>query len=633
MTRTVRAKTVIGVLILSAVAWAGVAPARAGDGSTQEKISQPGQYSGYSQPIYHGMVCRSVYVPMRDGVRLAVDYCLPQGLPDGEKIPTIMTQTRYWRAMVIPILRKDKAYPVLLSHGFAVVKVDVRGTGASFGTWPYPWSLEEIKDGAEIVDWIISQPWSNGRVGTYGTSYLGSTAEFLLVNQHPAVKAAVIRYALFDSYTDIAYPGGILHQWFLDIWNRVDQALDRNDTGTLMPMMGLLPFRLPGIPGVKPVGRGREAKKELQAALAEHRNNGDVYAEGLKYEFRDAYSENWHGRIEQVSPYFYADAIAASGAAIYSYSGWFDGAYTAAAVNRYLTLSNPRKLILGPWPHGGGENISPWRASRKNTFDHEAELLRFFDYHLKGINNGIMEEAPVWYYTLGEEKWNSAETWPPESATTTYYFAPDFSLTKDAPRETDASDRYQVDYTAGTGHASRYDSLVNLKGVPIEYPDRAEADKKLLVYETAPLAEDLEVTGHPVVRLYVSSTADDGQFFVYLEDVAPDGTVSYLTEGLLRAACRKVSAEQPPYRMAPGVPYHTFIRADAEPLKPGEVALITFDLQPTSVLFQKGHRIRVAVAGADKDHYVLPQGPEPEIKVFRSAQHPSAIDLPVIAEP
>jgi len=633
MTRTVRAKTVIGVLILSAVALSGVAPARAGDGSTQEKISRPGQYSGYSQPVYQGMVTRSVFVPMRDGVRLAVDYSLPKDLPLSEKIPALLIQTRYWRARAISSKNDKQTERYFTSYGYAVVKVDVRGTGASFGTWPYPWSQDEIKDGAEIVDWIVSQPWSNGRIGTFGNSYVGATAEFLLVNQHPAVKAAVVRYSLIDSYADVVYPGGIFLDWFSNAWNQSNQALDRNDTGALLQMMGTLPFHLSGIPGVKPVGHGRQAKKELKAAVVEHRNNGDVYAEARRYEFRDDYSENWQGRIEMISPYFYFKDIEASGAAIYSYTGWFDGSYTAPSIYRCRTVSNCRKLIIGPWPHGGRENISPWRESRKNTFDHDAELLRFFDYYLQGIDNGIKDEPPVWYYTLGEEKWNSAETWPPRSTTTTYYFSEGSSLSLAAPKNEDGRDLYRVDYTAGTGNRSRHNSLINLKGVPIEYPDRAEADKKLLVYETAPLAEDVEVTGHPVVRLYVSSTADDGQFFVYLEDVAPDGTVSYLTEGLLRAACRKVSAEEPPYRMAPGVPYHTFKRDDAEPLEPGEVALITFDLQPTSVLFQKGHRIRVAVAGADKDHYLLPQGPEPEIKVFRSAQHPSAIDLPVIAEP
>ena len=618
-----RAKPVFWVLILTAVAGAGLAPA-------PEKISRPGQYSGYSQTIYQGLETHSVYVPMRDGVRLAVDYSLPQGLPLSEKIPTLLLQTRYWRAMAVKFMNDTSVDRYFTAYGYAVVKVDVRGSGASFGTWPYPWSPDEVKDGAEIVDWIVQQPWSNGKVGAFGTSYVGATAEFLLTNRHPAVKAAVVRYSLMDAYADIVYPGGIFDEWFNHAWTRMNQELDANHTGALMQMTGMLPFRLPGIPGVKPVEPGRKGRQELKAAVAEHKNNGDVYAEARRHEFRDDYSESWKGRIEQVSPYFYAKDLEASGAAVYSYTGWYDGYYTAPSTSRYLTVSNCRKLIIGPWPHGGRENISPWRESRQNTFDHNAELLRFFDYYLKGIDNGIKDEPPVWYYTMGEEKWNSASTWPPPATTTTYYLADGLSLSLDAPKGEGAMDTYRVDYAAGTGITARINSVANLKSVPIGYPNRAEADKKLLVYETAPLAHDIEVTGHPVVRLYVSSTATDGQFFVYLEDVGPDGKVSYLTEGLLRAACRKVSAEPPLYPTAPGVPYHSFNRGDAQPLKPGEVALITFGLQPTSVLFKQGHRIRVAIAGADKDHFNLPPGPAPELKFYRSALYPSGIDLPVI---
>jgi hypothetical protein len=617
-----RAKKLAWVLVLAVAAWSAVSPGL-------EKASEPGRYSGFSEPMYQGMVTRSVYVPMRDGVRIAVDYSLPREL-GAEKIPALLIQTRYWRARAIKALDNLSVDKYFTSYGYAVVKVDVRGTGASFGTWPYPWSADEVKDGSEIVDWIVSQPWCNGRVGAFGTSYTGATAEFLLANRHPAVKAAVIRFSLIDSYADIASPGGIYNDWFMDAWNRADQALDRDDTGALLQMMGAAPFRLRGVPGVMPVGKGLKGQMDLKAALAEHRDNGDVYKAGRKVEFRDDLSPEFNDRIEKLSPYYYAREIEGSGAAVYSYTGWFDGTYTTPSVYRYRTLKNCTKLTIGPWPHGGRENVSPWRSSPLNTFDHNAELLRFFDYHLKGIANGIMEEPQVWYYTMGEEKWHSASTWPPPSETATYYFAEGSALSLEGPPQGDANDAYQVDYSAGTGKTARENSLINLPNDPIGYPDRAVADQKLLVYETAPLGQDREVTGHPVVRLYVSSTAPDGEFFVYLEDVAPDGTVSFITEGLLRAACRRVSNDPPPYNLAPGVPYHTFKREDAEPMVPGEVVLITFDLQPTSVLFRKGHRIRVAIAGADKDHYAIPDGPAPQIKLYRSAKYPSSIDLPMI---
>ncbi len=605
--------------------------AAAAPGSGEEKVSAPGKYQGYSRPLYQGMKCISQYVPMRDGVRLAVDACLPQGLPAQEKIPALLFQTRYWRSMVIPLMN-DGTDKYLTSYGYAVVKVDVRGTGASFGTWPYPWSEAEVKDGADLVDWIIAQPWCNGTVGAYGASYTGATAEFLLTNRHPAVKAAVIRYSLFDTYPDIVYPGGIHLAWFLDSWNRTDQALDRNDTGALLQMMKPGSIRLSGIPGVKPAGKGLAAIKDLKRVLKDHEKNGDVYIQSKMHQFRDDTWEDYGLKIEQISPYFYQDQLQASGAVIYSYTGWFDGAYTAPSIYRFLTLPNCKKLIIGPWPHGGRENISPFRSSRKNTFDHQAELVRFFDYQLKGIPNGIMDEPRVYYYTMGAEAWKSAQNWPPPARTATYYFSEGHALTTQAPATNAGSDSYQVDYSAGTGNSSRYNSLVNLATVPIGYPDRAKADQKLLVYETAPLDRDLEVTGHPVVRLFVSSTATDGQFFVYLEDVSPGNTVSYITEGMLRGICRKVSANKPPYVMPSNIPYHTFESKDAEPMVPGEIATITFGLQPTSVLFRKGHRIRVAIAGADKDHFVLPSSPEPNLTFYRSTTHASAMDLPVVSE-
>lgn len=617
--------SVLGLLLVS-LFWS---PARSWSSESSEKVSVVGAYRGYSEELYRRVVTKAVYVPMRDGVRLAVDYMLPRGLPASEKIPALLIQTRYWRSMVLPLM-KDASKEYLVRHGYAVVTVDVRGTGASSGSWPYPWSEAEIKDGAEIVDWIIAQPWSNGRVGSYGTSYTATTAEFLLVNRHPAVKAVVVRFGLFDAYADIAYPGGIYHDWFMDTWNRLDQALDRNDTGRLLQMMKMVKPRLIGLPGVKPAGPPLTRMLDLQRALQGHQQNGDVYEFGKQVEFRDVYFADLDGAIEKISPYFYQAQIEASGAPIYFMTGWLDGAYTAAMINNYLNFSNAAKLTVGPWPHGGRENISPWRDSVKPEFDQSAELLRFFDYHLKGLENGVMDEPPVHYFTMGEEQWKGAEVWPPAAKTMTFFLAGDHSLSPSPPSSADGFDSYQVNYDAGTGIGSRYNSLVNLPGTPIWYPDRAAADQRLLVYESAPLLKDLEVTGHPVARLYVKSTADDGQFFVYLEDVSPGGTVSYITEGLLRGQCREVSPEPPLYQTAPGVPYHTFKSSDARPLVPGEVALITFDLQPTSVRFRAGHRIRVAVSGADKDHFVIPQDPAPRLEVQRNSQYPSSLDLPMV---
>jgi predicted acyl esterase len=597
----------------------------------QERVSEPGKYSGYGEASYDCCKTASLYITMRDGVRIAADLTLPKKLEKDARIPAVLVQTRYWRAQAMSD-SPGRTAEFLVSHGYAYIIIDVRGTGASFGTWPYPWSEAEVKDGADVVDWIISQPWSNGAVGTFGTSYLGSTAEFLITNKHPAVKAAVVRYALFDAYTDIGFPGGVHQDQFTKTWSLFNYNLDNNNTKALLKLSGVKPPPLASLlPGVKPAGKPIIKWFVLERAIKSHADNGDVHKESLGMEYIDDMPPSGYGTTDQISPAYYLEDIEASGAAVYSYSGWWDGGYTVATVNRYLTINNPRKLILGPWPHGGGVNISPFAESREDKFSQDAELLRFFDYHLKGIENHVMEEPPVYYYTMGEEKWRSAEKWPPPAERVNFYLAENNALSREEPKVAGLYDAYVVDYTHGTGDAARWDSLVNLKGLPIGYPDRKEQDEKLLVYETAPLKVGMEVTGHPVITLYVSSSADDGFFFAYLEDVSPGGTVSYITEGELRAIHRKVS-DDPPYKMAPGAPYHSFKRADAMPLVPGEVAKLVFEIQPTSVLFQKGHKVRVAIAGADKDHFPAPEGAPPELKFYRSRNYPSSIDLPVVSK-
>jgi putative CocE/NonD family hydrolase len=196
------------------------------------------------------------------------------------------------------------------------------------------------------------------------------------------------------------------------------------------------------------------------------------------------------------------------------------------------------------------------------------------------------------------------------------------------PTLKEGSDRYQVDPTAATGLNNRWHAQT--AGKPILFPDRAENDKKLMVYDTSSLENDTEITGHPVVHLYIRSNATDGQFFVYLETVDPDGRVRMLTEGQLRGLHRKVSDDTPPYKMFG--PYHSLKEKDALPLIPGEVAEIAFDLFPISVLLKKGQRIRLAIAGADADVFAPILGCEsPALTVERNSVYASCIELPIIA--
>lgn len=600
------------------------------------------------------MAYQSRYLTMRDGVRIALDLHLPGDAASGERFPAILHQTRYFRSVELrwlgrvligdpfdhtPLHRQTREE--LVSHGYAWIDIDVRGSGASEGTQLCPYAPEEIRDAAQVVDWIVAQAWSDGKVGSLGLSYDGTATDFLLVNSHPAVKATAPLFAGFDTYEDLLFPGGVRLSWFTEAWGRSNAALDRDDLGAVAGWWVNLFVR-----GVKPVDGAADA--ELAAALHAHEANYDVDAGARELTYRDdisrfdpfykggarvglaGHAPRVIGTIGVFSPHSYVDDLAASGAAIQGMSGWFDGAYAHGAIKRYLSVRTPgSRLILGPWSHGGGSNIGPPDGPRASAFDHAVELRRFFDWRLRGMDDGISAEPPIHYFTMAEGKWKSADTWPVPATLVKFYLGAANSLGR-APPAGEGSDTYRVDDTAGTGSQSRWNTLVG--GDPVAYPDRAEADQKLLVYTSAPLEQDLEVTGHPLVELFVASTADDGAFFVYLEDVGEDGGVTYVTEGVLRALHRKLSDRARPY--ADVVPFRTFERADAQPLVPGETAELAFDLQPTSYLFRRGHSIRIALAGADAGHFApVLTGAPPILTVQRSAIAPSAVVLPVVARP
>jgi putative CocE/NonD family hydrolase len=161
-----------------------------------------------------------------------------------------------------------------------------------------------------------------------------------------------------------------------------------------------------------------------------------------------------------------------------------------------------------------------------------------------------------------------------------------------------------------------------------EYPDRQEVNKKMLLFTSTATEQNIEITGHPSTELYISADAKDASFFVYLEDVAPDGLVTYITEGQLRAAFRKLGDKTTaPYQVEG--PYHTFLTKDKEALTPNEVTPISITFQPTSYQLKKGHRLQLSIANADINHFELTKEKPQNIKVFYSKKHPSKLVLPV----
>jgi putative CocE/NonD family hydrolase len=244
------------------------------------------------------------------------------------------------------------------------------------------------------------------------------------------------------------------------------------------------------------------------------------------------------------------------------------------------------------------------------------------------------KERSLYYYTAGENTWKLTNRWPPEGTRMQrFYLAENAVLDSQPPQgrppQDKQKDTYRVNYKAGTGTKTRW-STQNARS-EVSYGNRAEADKLLLTYTSSPLDNAIEITGHPVIYLQMTSTETDGAVIVYLEDVAPDGSVTMLTEGELRLIHRKISTEEPPYPQFG--PYHTFERKDALPMQPGEVAEVSFALLPLSVRVKAGHALRVAIAGHDKDSFerVLEQA-TPTYEFYRNTNFASFIDIPIVPE-
>ena len=582
---------------------------------------------------------QALHIPMRDDVRIAVDVWLPEGIEPGTRLPTMVRATRYWRArglVDVPLERASNFDEAERWNGagYALVLVDARGSGASFGIRRFELAEDEVRDYGEVVDWIVAQPWSNGRVGAYGVSYAGNTAEMLAVNRHPAVKAVAPLFNDFDNFGHLVFPGGVLTVGFLESWSNRTRMQDLNDICGLSGVDGSEcdDLRRGRVTGVKPVDADTDGAL-VAAAVAEHEANTVPFGAALEYEFRDdpfgRYDETNVGHRR--SPSGHLPQIEESGVAMLIRVGWQDAATVNGALGRYNTISNAQQVFIGPWDHGARNDADPFRPDDTPVVPDAAtrfsELVAFFDAHLK---EGGSERTPaeINYHTLGADRWTRTETWPPEGfEEVTWYFGAEGLLTREAPSAAGAEDAHAVDFTATTGTRNRW--YTNGGGGDVVYGDRRDEDAKLLTYTSAPMEADTEITGHPVVTLHVASTESDGAFIVYLEDVAPDGTVRYITEGQLRAVMRAVTDDPPLYRKYG--PHRSELRADAMPLTPGEVAEISFDLWATSVLIREGHRIRVAIAGADADTFLrYPRdGSVPVLSVQRNAIHPSAIVLPM----
>ncbi len=574
---------------------------------------------------------QALYVPVSDGVRLAVDVWLPvERIARDERVGTAFRATRYHRAEQRPGLGPEAdgnhaAGELWNRAGFALVVADARGTGASFGSRTMELGPREIVDYGELIDWVVAQPWSNGRVGVYGTSYEGQAAELVAGLGNPHVVAVAALFSPLDPYRELFYPGGCatggrFARWMCEsqIKDGVAGAVERLSEVTGLPAEELTP-PMP----VKPVD-GPDGSALLGAAIGEHQANVDMQ----KLLGRAAFSDDRLPGLDwqATTPAAVRQAIEATGVPMLIRAGWLDGAFAAGVLRRFATFANQQEVEIGPWGHGGGTYADTLRPDATLAGDllvpegQDRRLVEFFTRYVERAETPDGKHS-LRFGTLGTDQWQAVGSWPPEGARVqTWYLASSGRL---APEPGPAADlRHVVDPAASTGPTNRW-LAVDL-GRDAAYAERRKADEKLLTFTSEPLSADLHVTGFPVVSLRLATSGSDGAIYAYLEDVAPDGEVTYVTEGCLRFVHRATTGSAEPTRL--GVP-RSFARADRLAVEPGQDLDLAVELLPMAALFRAGHKIRVALGGHDAacfDRY----GPPDETFTIQLGEH-STLELPI----
>ncbi|WP_193164851.1 CocE/NonD family hydrolase [Microbulbifer hainanensis] len=581
----------------------------------EQKISEFGRYEGYSQERFDGWVTTSTYITTRDGTRLAADISRPanNGVVTEEALPVLWSYSRYhrqWEAGVLnitsnPILQR------LAKHGYVIVCVNVRGGGASFGRYEGLFSAPETRDAYDVIDWLSKQDFSDGNVGMYGVSYMGITQYMAASTKHPALKAITPENGYFNFYDAIRH-GGILHADQVKTWGEGTQYLDkvRKPTPVDADTDGFL----------------------AAAAVTEHETNFDPISPLGAAKFRDSTAPEFDWFKDM--PSSVNKAVNEAGVAIYHLGAWHDP-YTTDTLLHYYNYRGPQKMAFGPWAHEANNDVEA--AERDKVYG--TEMLRWFDYWLKGINNGVMDEPNINVAevdTMRESwKWIPMPNFPLDDNRVSYFFNPttsqgspklpaDYVLSVKAPEKSAAAE-YQVNLDTTTGTATRWDSNF---GEPALYPDMTENDARSLTFTTPPMDKDMVIAGIPLVKMYLSASTPDADVYAVLEEVDSSGRSNYITEGHLRVSLRKEG--DAPWNML-GIPWHRAYQEDQQMLTSGEVVEINFDIMPVVYRINKGNRLRVAIMGGDKDNMEAPPFPDALLSVKTGGEHASQISLPVMS--
>jgi len=544
------------------------------------------------------LIERDVPIPMRDGVMLRANIFRAR---TDEPAPVLVNRTPYGKSAAT-----NQKY---LDAGYAVVTQDIRGRYASDGEWtPFsePNTLDGL-DGYDTIEWLAGQSWCNGRVGTFGASYDG-WLQWQAARHRPPHLVAMVACSIPLELTDLDYPGSFrlarrLHWWF----------------ATMAPDVR----RRDGWPSPHRAPEGRTVWHDVEQGLRLGTLPVAAIARAMPPSLAK-YAAAWLADAKR-RPWQFEKHHADIDVPNLDFSGWFDhctGLWHLPSMQKHGRTEAARgqtKAVIGPWNHTsiGRTPVNDVSFGEAAVWDLAGEHVRWFDYWLKGIDNGVDREPALRYFVVGSGEWKQATTWPlPDVGERMLFLAGDGKLA-DSVAANDQTDEYIYDPCDPT-------PTIWTQAVVPTVNDRRTADHRrdVLRYVTEPLAEDVEIAGVVEVRLFASSSARDTDFFAHLSDDDPEGIAMEVAYGMVRARHRNGLDRE-------------------ELIEPGEVVEYVIRLTSIACRFRKGHRIRMEIASSSFPHYDRNHNTggndlfEADMvvatqRIYRGAEHPSAVALPVV---
>ncbi|WP_031434285.1 CocE/NonD family hydrolase [Methylomarinum vadi] len=524
---------------------------------------------------YRVDIIENLWIPLADGGRLAARLWLPSEA-EQSPVPAIFEYIPY-RKRDMTRARDAVNHQYLAGHGYACIRVDLRGSGDSDGVMLDQYREQELSDGVAVIEWLARQPWCDGNVGMMGISWGGFNALQIASRRPEELKAIVTACSTDDLYADnMHYMGGCL-------------LTDNLSESTTMFSVNSCP------PDPEIVG------ERWRDMWLERLDGSGLWLETwLRHQSRDGY---WrHGSV--------CENYGAIRCPVMAVGGWADG-YTNAIFRLLEHLEVPRQGLIGPWGHKYPHQGIPGPA-----IGFLQESLRWFDHWLKGCDNGIMAEPilrawmqdsvpPTCYYHERPGRWVGEQEWPSARIETREFrLAPWRLLREDESRPADAGGELSIQSPLSVGlFAGKWCSYTAAPDLP---HDQREEDGGALVFESGTLTEDLEILGAPELELRVSSNRAVAMVAVRLCDVAPDDKITRVTYGLFNLN-HHCGSDRP------------------QALTPGEFIPVTVPLNHIAQVFPKGHRLRVSVSTS---YWALAwPSPEPVRLTIKPAD--SALRLPV----